>query len=145
MLDYVSVTAGTSATLGGAMHIVPPMAFATGYLASEAARIRKALTIPVFVAGRINQPQDADAIIASGQADMCGMTRALICDPQMPAKRGRRRTHSSVGRSSSSMSASLSGPTDAPLPGARRPATPAATYLPGLRENRSAFIGVPPW
>lgn len=86
MLDYVSVTAGTSATLGGAMHIVPPMAFATGYLASEAARIRKALTIPVFVAGRINQPQDADAIIASGQADMCGMTRALICDPQMPAK-----------------------------------------------------------
>ena len=50
------------------------------------AAFRKALKIPVFVAGRINQPQDAEAIIASGKADMCGMTRALICDPKMPAK-----------------------------------------------------------
>jgi 2,4-dienoyl-CoA reductase-like NADH-dependent reductase (Old Yellow Enzyme family) len=86
LLDYVNVTAGTSATSGGAVHIVPPMAYQTGYLAGEAALIRRALSIPVFVAGRINQPQVAEAIIAAGQADMCGMTRAMICDPQMPAK-----------------------------------------------------------
>lgn len=88
LLDYVSVTAGTSATLGGAVHIVPPMAYQSGYLADEAAQIRAALNIPVFVTGRINQPQDAEAIIASGKADMCGMTRALICDPDMPQKAG---------------------------------------------------------
>ncbi len=86
LLDYVNVTAGTSATSGGAVHIVPPMAYQTGYLAGEAALIRQALSVPVFVAGRINQPQTAEAIIASGQADMCGMTRAMICDPQMPTK-----------------------------------------------------------
>jgi NADPH-dependent 2,4-dienoyl-CoA reductase/sulfur reductase-like enzyme len=41
---------------------------------------------PVFVAGRINQPQTAEQVIASGQADMCGMTRAMIADPDMPRK-----------------------------------------------------------
>jgi NADPH-dependent 2,4-dienoyl-CoA reductase/sulfur reductase-like enzyme len=41
---------------------------------------------PVFVAGRINQPQIAEQILASGQADMCGMTRAQICDPEMANK-----------------------------------------------------------
>lgn len=86
LLDYVNITAGTSATLGGAVHIAPPMAYQSGYLASDADRFRQGLKIPVFVAGRINQPQEAEAIIAKGQADMCGMTRALICDPAMPAK-----------------------------------------------------------
>jgi NADPH-dependent 2,4-dienoyl-CoA reductase/sulfur reductase-like enzyme len=51
-----------------------------------AARIKRQSRIPVFVTGRINQPQDADAVIASGHADVCGMTRALICDPEMPNK-----------------------------------------------------------
>lgn len=86
LLDYVSVTAGTSASVGGAIHIVPPMAYQNAYLSSDAKRIKGALTIPVFVAGRINQPHEAEAIIESGSADMCGMTRALICDPEMPNK-----------------------------------------------------------
>jgi 2,4-dienoyl-CoA reductase-like NADH-dependent reductase (Old Yellow Enzyme family) len=88
-LDYVNVTTGTSATVGGAVHIAPPMAFAPGYVAPDAAAFRKALRVPVFVAGRINQPQEAEAILAAGQADMCGMTRALIADPEMPAKAAR--------------------------------------------------------
>lgn len=86
LVDYVSVTAGTSATLGGAVHIAPPMAYAPGYVAPEAARLKAALKVPVFVTGRINQPQEAEKILAQGQADMCGMTRALICDPRMPEK-----------------------------------------------------------
>jgi len=86
LLDYVNVTAGTSASVGGAIHIVPPMAYQNAYLSSDAKRIKDELTIPVFVAGRINQPHEAEAIIASGSADMCGMTRALICDPEMPNK-----------------------------------------------------------
>ncbi|MEB8388196.1 FAD-dependent oxidoreductase [Rhodobacteraceae bacterium KMM 6894] len=85
-LDYVSVIAGTSASLGGAVHIVPPMFTDTAYLAPFAHAVKQAVDIPVMVAGRINQPQDAETILSSGQADMCGMTRALICDPLMPAK-----------------------------------------------------------
>ncbi len=85
-LDYVSVIAGTSATMSGAIHIVPPMFEQTAYLAPFAHAVKQAVDIPVIVAGRINQPQEAEGIVASGQADMCGMTRALICDPMMPGK-----------------------------------------------------------
>ena len=92
LLDYVNITAGTSASLGGAVHIVPPMAYRSAYLAGDAAKFRAALGIPVFVAGRINQPQEAEAILAGGAADVCGMTRALICDPDMPVKAEEGRT-----------------------------------------------------
>lgn len=88
-LDYVHVTTGSSATVGGAVHIAPPMAFAPGYVAPDAGAFRKALRVPVFVAGRINQPQEAEAILAAGRADVCGMTRALIADPEMPVKAAR--------------------------------------------------------
>jgi len=44
------------------------------------------------VAGRINQPHEAEAMLAEGSADVCGMTRALICDPDMPAKAEQGRT-----------------------------------------------------
>lgn len=85
-LDYLHIVAGTSAPLGGAIHIVPPMAIEPAYLAREASTFKARLAIPLFVTGRINQPQEAEAILARGQADVCGMTRALICDPQMPNK-----------------------------------------------------------
>ncbi|MBL8906675.1 MAG: FAD-dependent oxidoreductase [Rhizobiales bacterium] len=85
-LDYLNVIAGTSASASGAVHIVPSMANAHAYLAPYAAQVKQATGSAVFVAGRINQPQDAERIIAQGAADMCGMTRAMICDPEMPAK-----------------------------------------------------------
>jgi 2,4-dienoyl-CoA reductase-like NADH-dependent reductase (Old Yellow Enzyme family)/thioredoxin reductase len=88
-VDYVHITVGTSASLGGAIHIAPPMTLKTAYVVPYAARIKRQARIPVFVTGRINQPQDAEAVIASGHADVCGMTRALICDPDMPNKTAR--------------------------------------------------------
>lgn len=85
-LDYVSVTVGTSATLAGSGHIAPPMTSAPGYTSSVAAKARGVVSVPVIVAGRVNQPQDGDRIIRAGEADAVIMTRALICDPEMPAK-----------------------------------------------------------
>lgn len=86
LLDYVSVVLGTSATLAGSDHIAPPMTRPTGYVAPYAARVRAAVPVPVMVAGRVNQPQEAEAIVAGGQADAVAMTRALICDPELPRK-----------------------------------------------------------
>jgi len=40
----------------------------------------------VIVTGRVNQPQIAEEMIKTGSADLCGMTRAMICDPEMPNK-----------------------------------------------------------
>jgi 2,4-dienoyl-CoA reductase-like NADH-dependent reductase (Old Yellow Enzyme family) len=84
--DYFNVIGGTSASASGAIHIVPPMSIANGYLAPFAGTLKQAIGKPVFVAGRINQPQEAERILAEGAADLCGMTRALICDPEMPNK-----------------------------------------------------------
>ncbi|MEX2647603.1 MAG: FAD-dependent oxidoreductase [Alphaproteobacteria bacterium] len=87
LLDYYNVIAGSSATLAGAIHIVPPMIVeATGYVAPFAAAVKAKVKRPVFVGGRINQPQVAERIVASGQADVCGMTRAMIADPEMAEK-----------------------------------------------------------
>jgi len=84
--DYFSVIAGTSASASGAVHIAPPMTVPPAYLAGISGKLRASITKPVFVAGRINQPQDAERLLEAGQADMCGMTRAMICDPEMPNK-----------------------------------------------------------
>ena len=85
-LDYLNITVGTSAGLAGSTHIVPPMEYDTGYTAPISESIKSVVTKPVFVAGRINQPQIAEEILKMEQADMCGMTRALISDPMMPLK-----------------------------------------------------------
>lgn len=85
-IDYFSVVAGTSASLGGSVHIVPPMGLAHAYVAPFGAAVKEAVSKPVIVTGRINQPQIAEQVIAKGEADLCGMTRAMICDPAMAAK-----------------------------------------------------------
>lgn len=85
-VDYFHVIAGTSASLQGAIHIVPPMSFDAGYMAPFAARVKALVSKPVIVTGRINQPQKAEEILRAGSADFCGMTRALIADPDMPNK-----------------------------------------------------------
>ena len=72
-MDYVSVVAGTSATLAGSDHIVPPTPLPNGYTAPlGGAGRRPPSACPVMVAGRITQPQEAEAILAAGQADTDG-------------------------------------------------------------------------
>jgi len=90
-LDYINVIAGSMMRLDSSIHVVPPMAVEHGYLAPLAQTFKAVVNIPVFIAGRINQPQQAEEILKSGQADMIGMTRAQIADPEMAnkAKEGR--------------------------------------------------------
>ena len=85
-IDYVNTTYGSMQGLGGSVHVVPPMEIPHAYVAPQAGTLRAAVGLPVFVAGRINQPQIAEAVLAAGQADMCGMTRAMISDPEMANK-----------------------------------------------------------
>jgi 2,4-dienoyl-CoA reductase-like NADH-dependent reductase (Old Yellow Enzyme family) len=85
-LDYVSVVAGSSATLAGSDHIVPPMTMPNAYTSPLAEKAKKVLSVPVLVAGRVNEPQQAERILATGHADAVGMVRALICDPLLPQK-----------------------------------------------------------
>ena len=86
LVDYINTTLGSMAGPGASVHVAPPMEMAPAYVAPKAAAIRAQVSVPVFVAGRINQPQVAEAVLAAGQADMCGMTRAMIADPDMARK-----------------------------------------------------------
>ena len=86
LIDYVNVIGGSGASVGGAVHIVPPMFVKQGYLADDAARLKQAVGVPTMLGGRINQPQTAEQIVASGQADMVCLVRALIADPFFTTK-----------------------------------------------------------
>ena len=85
-LDYLNVTVGSMTGLGGSVHVVPSMFIDHAYTAPHAGLIKREVPQAVLVTGRINQPQLAEQILAEEQADMCGMTRALISDPEMPNK-----------------------------------------------------------
>lgn len=85
-LDFVNVTLGSMMGPGGSIHVVPPMEIPHAYTAPMAGQIKVVMDKTIMVAGRINQPQLAEQILAAGQADMCGMTRAMISDPEMANK-----------------------------------------------------------
>jgi 2,4-dienoyl-CoA reductase-like NADH-dependent reductase (Old Yellow Enzyme family)/thioredoxin reductase len=65
---------------------IAPMAFPPGCLVDYAAAVRRRVQVPVIAVGRINDPQLAERILAEGKADLVAMGRALIADPELPAK-----------------------------------------------------------
>lgn len=82
-LDFFDLSLGTFHNLylvEGSMHT--PLA----YTVPLAAGIRSTVNLPVFCTNRINDPHLAEKILEQGQADMIGMVRALICDPELPIK-----------------------------------------------------------
>jgi mycofactocin system FadH/OYE family oxidoreductase 2 len=83
LIDFMDLSIATFYNLylvEGSMHT--PL----GYTIPLAAGVRERLKLPVFCTGRINDPVMAEKVLASGQADMIGMCRALICDPYLPKK-----------------------------------------------------------
>ncbi len=81
-LDYIHVSAG----VGGNHGIIPPSYVRHAWLADYAGMVKRAVSIPVMVVGRINDPQIAEQVLASGRADMIAMGRASLIDPDMPNK-----------------------------------------------------------
>lgn len=83
-LDWIDVSAGAYWSM--APIIVAPMAFPPGFIVHLAAAIKQAVELPVFCVGRITDPLQAEKILEENQADVVGMTRALIADPELPIK-----------------------------------------------------------
>jgi len=67
-------------------YCIQPPSFARGCLAPTAKPIKESVGIPVFVAGRIVEPADAEAVLASGSADFISVGRALYADAYWCAK-----------------------------------------------------------
>ncbi|MCL6611694.1 MAG: FAD-dependent oxidoreductase [Peptococcaceae bacterium] len=82
-VDVLHISAGVYAS---ADKIVPPSAVPHGWAVDFAAEVKKVVTIPVITVGRINDPLVAEGILASGKADLIGMGRASLADPELPKK-----------------------------------------------------------
>jgi 2,4-dienoyl-CoA reductase (NADPH2) len=50
------------------------------------ARIKAATRLPVIATNRLNMPQEAEALLAAGSADLVSMARPLLADPDLPIK-----------------------------------------------------------
>jgi 2,4-dienoyl-CoA reductase-like NADH-dependent reductase (Old Yellow Enzyme family) len=84
VIDYVHVTTGNSSTFDGAVGIVPPPPLPRNVVEPLTADFR--VGPPVIATARVVTAEDANEMISRGAADAVGMTRALITDPDLPAK-----------------------------------------------------------
>ncbi len=83
LLDYITVTVGSLFSL----HLYQAPFYAEEGLAADVAgKIRQKVRLPVFAEGRIHRPQYAAGLVEQGVVDGVCMNRALICDPELPAK-----------------------------------------------------------
>ena len=80
--DLLNVSFGTaeSGTVINSNYTKP------GFNASNAARIRAEVNVPVCVNGRVNDPAVALRILAEGDADLVGLGRQSLADPEFPRK-----------------------------------------------------------
>jgi len=54
------------------------------YQVGFAARVKRDVGMPTMAVGLITEPQQAEAIVAEGEADMVALARAMLYDPRWP-------------------------------------------------------------
>ncbi len=87
LVDFLSIIGGGAHSYTLQAAAVPNMSFATGVFVPLATLIKEAVPgMPILHASRIVDPRHADRIVADGQVDVVGMTRALIADPDLARK-----------------------------------------------------------
>jgi NADPH-dependent 2,4-dienoyl-CoA reductase/sulfur reductase-like enzyme len=85
-LDYFNISGSTGETAELQAKTVPSLDNPLGVFNKYAASIREVVDVPVLVAARIVEPSMAEAALQRGDADLIGMTRSLIADPDLPKK-----------------------------------------------------------
>ncbi|MGI8505491.1 MAG: FAD-dependent oxidoreductase [Solirubrobacteraceae bacterium] len=87
LVDYVSLVLGHSAFPAASTWIAPPPPVPAGAIAEPAAAIRAAVPdVKLLATTRLVDLAAAEALVARGTADLVGMTRALIADPELVSK-----------------------------------------------------------
>jgi len=82
-VNYLSISGGVYAS----MHlIIPSMYVDQGALVCHSEEVKKHVSIPVVIRGRIKNPIMADEIVREGKADLVAMGRAQMADPEMVKK-----------------------------------------------------------
>jgi 2,4-dienoyl-CoA reductase-like NADH-dependent reductase (Old Yellow Enzyme family) len=75
--DFIHVSSGGLTPA----QVIP---LAPNYQVAFAARIKEETALPTIAVGLITQPKQADAIVASGEADLVSLARAMLYDPRWP-------------------------------------------------------------
>lgn len=81
----IHVSAGNYGTYAQG-EMIPPMAMPAGPFIELAAVVNQAVKIPVIAVSKINTPELAEEVIASGKADLVALGRELMADPEWPNK-----------------------------------------------------------
>lgn len=84
-IDAFSVSGGSGATIETHAGNVPTEAYPLATYVHLAELVKQQTATPVTVAGRILTAEAAEETLQSRKADLVGMTRALIADPDLPA------------------------------------------------------------
>jgi 2,4-dienoyl-CoA reductase-like NADH-dependent reductase (Old Yellow Enzyme family)/thioredoxin reductase len=85
-LDFFNISGATAETAELQAMTVPSLDYPLGLFNRYAAAMKDVVGVPVIVAARIVEPGMAEAALRQGVADLIGMTRSLIADPDLPRK-----------------------------------------------------------
>ncbi len=86
LVDYLNISGGVSHILSSIIMHAGHMDDPHAQLAPLSGRIKAAVDLPVLHASRIRTPDEAEQVLAGGQADIIGMTRAHVSDPHLVRK-----------------------------------------------------------
>jgi 2,4-dienoyl-CoA reductase-like NADH-dependent reductase (Old Yellow Enzyme family) len=75
--DFVDVSSG-------ALSPLQQVALGPGYQVPFAERIRKETGLTTIAVGLITEPEQAEAIVAEGRADLVALARGMLYDPRWP-------------------------------------------------------------
>ena len=83
-MAYLSVMGGTYESFG--LPEVQERSVQEGFMLDLAEKIKQAVDLPIIAAGRINSPSLAENILSTSQADLIGLARMLLVDPEWVIK-----------------------------------------------------------
>jgi 2,4-dienoyl-CoA reductase-like NADH-dependent reductase (Old Yellow Enzyme family) len=68
----------------GGLHPAQKIPVGPSYQVPLARAVKAAVRMPVIAVGLITEPEQAEAIVATGDADMVALARAILYDPRWP-------------------------------------------------------------
>jgi 2,4-dienoyl-CoA reductase-like NADH-dependent reductase (Old Yellow Enzyme family)/NADPH-dependent 2,4-dienoyl-CoA reductase/sulfur reductase-like enzyme len=77
----IDLSGGTNETPELSRYCIQPPSFPRRFLEPFARPIKDAVTVPVIMAGRMLDPEDAEGVLQAGSADFIALCRALVADP----------------------------------------------------------------
>lgn len=112
-------------------------------------KVRGSVSVPLVTSNRINTPEVAEEILASGRADMVSMARPFLADPDFVAKAGAGRAdaiNTCIGCNQACLDHTFSGKITSCLvnPRACHETEPELTLSPTRTRKRVAVVGAGP-